>query len=415
MGYLAITICAIAVTIWIIYRLANNVFHLGLKLKPLLLCAVCSLFISVIIPKIVVGFAGLAGTLVVLAIVAVIFAYFVAYYDDRDETSKLVPASACIEGTADPLPVMGDTGNSFSDTAEAGVVSNDDIVVSSVNQENSAGKAAEEYSVVDYSYETTGIDEEEKETDIVFDTPLNGDSPNLGEHRLMEVEKALNSFTSVNNLSAELQDDIQELNVPHSEELAVEFIASNSDKAVSTENRQTELIIEDTLSSVEAEVETEVEVEAEVPSDLLLMEDNAQVIGQSEDIMPASLDELLDMAFTFKEQTNNAKALLYFREALKLHPTSEAAPYLIVEIANILKNKGAYDEAIKIFTEGRNLPGLQQDEMLVQEFTDTIAYLRIVRNHLLQRHLGFVPYDKIPSEVFQDIDEEFREWRNLAS
>lgn len=412
MGYLAITICAIAVTIWIIYRLANGIFHLGLKLKPLFLCAVCSLFISVIIPKIVVGFAGLAGTLVVLAIVAVVFAYFVAYYDDREEASKQTAPAVCLETLSDSLAVMEDTENSFPDTtvsdlpAATDVVGGDTAEVLTAKQDNSINELPEEYAAIDYSFETTGFDEEEGELDIVVATPLIVDGQTQVEHRLAEVEAVPGSFVTENKLIAEIQDDVQELSRSGDEEETVEeAIASPAAVTItSADIVQPELIEEDAVS-----------VEVEFLPKQLLTENNSRVNGQVEADMPSSLDELLDMAFTFKEQINNAKALLYFREALKLYPTSEAAPYLIVEIANILKNKGAYDEAIKIFTEGRSLPGLQQDEMLVQEFTDTIAYLRIVRNHLLQRHLGFVPYDKIPSEVFQDIDEEFREWRNLAS
>ena len=402
MGYLAITVCAIAVTIWIIYRLANNVFHLGLKLKPLLLCAVCSLFISVIIPKIVVGFAGLAGTLVVLAVVAVIFAYFVAYYDDRDENAQLVTAAALTEETPDTVlqfsEVSGDLQDkAISRTGNAGDTVNA-VAVQAVSGDNIITQGNAEYSI-----ETTEIGEE-KEADTEAGAAVFAEGiQETEEYKVVEQEVLFNGFLTENGLVAELQDDIDD---KHGAEIAkANIVLSSGDTAASAENEQTDIAKE------EANL-----IEAGEPADSPMREDSPLFNGNlDEDSMPSSLDELLDLAFTFKEQTNNSKALLYFREALKQHPTSEAAPYLIVEIANILKNKGAYDEAIKLFTEGRNLPGLQQNEILIQEFTDTIAYLRIVRNHLLQRHLGFVPYDKIPSEVFQDIDEEFREWRNLAS
>ena len=133
-----------------------------------------------------------------------------------------------------------------------------------------------------------------------------------------------------------------------------------------------------------------------------------------EECFPENLDDLLESAFAHKESLDLTLAHKYFREALKRYPDSEAAPFIVVEIANILKNKGAYDEAIKVFTDGRNLPSLQSDSLLAQEFTETIAYLRIIRNTLLERRLGFIPFNKIPVDVCKDIDTEFREWRNLA-
>lgn len=291
MEYIAITIIAITITIFIVYKIANGLLGLDLKLKPLVLCAFCALFISIILPRIVVGFAGLAGTLGVLAIFAVIFAYFIAYYDEEQDSSISVSASAV--ATVLPNPAM--------DTSVAAAAS-------------------------------------QAETDFPGAVPT----------------------------------------------------------------------VEDT--ELAATVET-------MPIDLYQEESPLPVVQQPKEedvLLPETLDEFLELAFMHKEELNFAVALKYFREALKRFPESEAAPFLVVEVANILKNRGAYDEAIKVFTDGRNLPGLQQDGTLAQEFTETIAYLRIVRNTLLERRLGFIPYHKIPSDVYHDINAEFREWRHLV-
>ncbi|WP_218140577.1 tetratricopeptide repeat protein [Propionispora vibrioides] len=127
-----------------------------------------------------------------------------------------------------------------------------------------------------------------------------------------------------------------------------------------------------------------------------------------------SLEELMEKAYLEKEQKNFNQALIIFRQALSQYPEDDTAPFLTVEIGNILKNKGLYDEAIQVFSDGRNLSGLHNDPLLEQEFISTVAYLRIIKNTLLQHRLGFVPFNSIPEAIVEEINTEFREWRNLS-
>jgi tetratricopeptide (TPR) repeat protein len=127
-----------------------------------------------------------------------------------------------------------------------------------------------------------------------------------------------------------------------------------------------------------------------------------------------SLEDLMDFAFTHKEAGHTQQALDAFRRALRLYRFSEAAPYLAIEIANLLKNKGSYDEAIAVLNEGRSLLALVKNDALDQEFVVTIAYLRIVKNTLLEKRVGYMPFGRIPAEISREIDAEFREWRSLA-
>jgi len=120
----------------------------------------------------------------------------------------------------------------------------------------------------------------------------------------------------------------------------------------------------------------------------------------------------MDIAFMYKEQHFFDKALSVFRQALSLHPSSEAAPFLVMEIGAILKNNGQYDDAITAFCDGKKLLRLQKDNMFEMEFIKTIAYLRIVKNILHQHHLGFISFNNIPEHVLKEINAEFREWRN---
>ncbi len=128
-----------------------------------------------------------------------------------------------------------------------------------------------------------------------------------------------------------------------------------------------------------------------------------------------SLDDLIDLAFMSKENQDYNNAFKTFKKALALYPNSEAAPFLVVEIGNILKKMGNYDEAIKVFSDGRNLSKTKQDEMMEQEFISTIAYLRITKNILLQNRLGSIPFLEIPPQILDQIEEEFREWRSVGN
>ena len=126
------------------------------------------------------------------------------------------------------------------------------------------------------------------------------------------------------------------------------------------------------------------------------------------------LDFLMDFAFLHKEQRNFIQALNTFRQALLLYPDSEVAPFLVVEMGTILKNFGSYNEAIQVFIEGRLLPGVINNSMLDQEFINNIAYLRVVKNILIQNSLEFMPFNRIPNNIFKEIDAEFYEWRNQS-
>jgi len=128
----------------------------------------------------------------------------------------------------------------------------------------------------------------------------------------------------------------------------------------------------------------------------------------------SSLEDLIDWGFAKKSAGEYGAALEAFQKALIGFPADPVAPYLAVEISNILKDKGAYDESIKVLAYAKGLPAVTGNAMLAAEFVNTIAYLRIVKNQLLKHKLGYLPFGKIPQEVLCEIDAEFREWRNIS-
>lgn len=327
---MVIALLVITMTTWLIYWFANRVLSCNLRLKPLALCAACAFFISLVLPRIIVSYTSLMGTLGVLAIFATIAAYFIAYYEDgrvKTETGAIVSSSQAVEGkcpTDDKKP--------------------------------------------------------EQQADL---------SPECTQQTAFSNDSGQLPLVSAAKFDLEPEPELN----PTAESEA-EFV-------------------------FDSEAESELDVTGEIWCAALDSSlEQAPVVSPSSDQPPdlanSSLDELLDFAFMLKEQHNDNAALKVFRQALELYPDSEAAPYLAIEIGGLLKQKGAYDDAIKVFSDARKLPALTDDSTIAQEFIETIAYLRIVKNVLLSNKVGLIPFNRISDNLNKKIEAEFREWRNLA-
>ena len=262
MKYIIITVVAISVSAIFIYMFGNKM--LGLRLRSLIMCGLCAIFLSLLVPRIVVNFTSVSSTIALFAVLSIVLAGFVVYYEDKKEIVSAVIASTVIEVEPDALPHIEDLG---------------------------------QHEV------------EDKKPKVGSDT--------------MDIDKT--------KLSPAMH----------------------------------------------------------------------------------SLDDLLECAFSYKEQGTDSLALTTFEYALRLHGDKEIAPLLVIEIAKLLKNKGAYDEAIALLTSSRNLTAIHENRGLDQDFINTIAYLRIIKNTLLENQLGYIPIANIPTEIVKDIDEQFQEWRNF--
>ncbi|BBB93087.1 MAG TPA: hypothetical protein PKA28_01365 [Methylomusa anaerophila] len=340
--YVIIGLVAILATTLIVYKLANCILGINLRLRPLILCAGFSMILSLILPHMVVGFAGLTGTLALLAVFALFFAYFVAYYDgnlvEQHEKTNL-------QNHSDDLRIH--------------------IPLSDLGELSAA--------VTDRDFEIK--DEKHISAQVKIRTITDGSI----------------YAVAVNEITSDQSNKAKEVAVTCGEN-------KNNTSGVSREGN---------FSQAEGEDNPNI-VENEQPATI--------ADGPLNDTKPASdsLDDLLDYAFWHKERRYFDSALSAFQKALKLYPGSEAAPFLVVEVGDLFKHRGAYDEAISIFIEGRNLPQLKNDVLLEQEFISTIAYLRIIKNVLVQHCLGSIPYSLIPESIRYEIDEEFREWRKLT-
>lgn len=124
-----------------------------------------------------------------------------------------------------------------------------------------------------------------------------------------------------------------------------------------------------------------------------------------------NLDDLLDYALDQRDNNEKDSALYAFKKALKLYQKNDYAPFIVIEIGNIYKNTGLYDDAIVIYNKALKLPALIHNDELRQEFINNIAYLRIVKNALLRRNISRTPFKDISQKIFNEIETEFQNWR----
>jgi tetratricopeptide (TPR) repeat protein len=377
MQYIIITLLSIVMSTFLIFLLTNRLLNIRLKIKPLVLCACCAFLINIVLPRII-GFTSIAATLGILGVLIVAFAYSIAYYNDkfskhRNLVGSLNQPSLIVQASAD--------------WQECATIENYNTNINSITEEEDVSKEVNSF------------------TDAVF-----------CEKSEIAATVELADVAIVTEADIDIKEPIQIFETESNKKIFMEEneIVSICDSKENIEKEISSLIFDeiDKREEVYSMEHKDQSFDSVGKNKIEQTENESQLSTNISLPISGNLDSMMDLAFLYKEQRNFKQALMIFRQALTLYPGSEAAPFLIMEIGTILKNNGQYDEAITIFCEARTLPGLQQNEMFQLEFIKTIAYLRIVKNMLLQHHLGFIPFNNIPDHVLKEIDIEFREWRN---
>ena len=372
MEYIVVTLLAVSLTAFIVYRIANRFFGLNLRIKPIVLCAACAIMISIILPRVIVSFAGLLGTVGVMAVFAIIFAYFIAYYDDlatekaEKESEKRSPAA------------KQDNRQAEKSVAEL-ALSSEHNQIHCFALPDLAQNVEEDKRVSPVCRATGEVKKGEKDGTQDILNP----AEQQGLNGFEQVDKTVNSII-LSKIKA---------NQEGGGEATVRGLPACTATGESAQVVAVAAGIEPCLQQIDEYVGDKA------------MEENMSV--------NLSLDDLIDLGFKYKEQHDFDKALDVFRQALQICSNSDAAPYLAIEIGTLLKNKGAYDAAVEAFVEGRNLARMQGNDLIEQEIIGIIAYLRIIKNVLLENAAGLVPFDSIPSHLMNTIDREFADWRKL--
>lgn len=411
MEYIIISILTISVFTYIVYMLANKLLAIQMHIKFLVLCAFCAFSISLILPRMFVGFAGLTGTLCIIILFGLISSYFIAryYQSELEKTSlerTLVATLMEIPETMEP-----DEPDKLDVIQITSPISNLENIVDTMPDPTeiletiTETETEIETEVHDYFYPVQYREKIWKvlTVETAVQLPLLKRLPVMVE---MEVKDYLYPIEYKEGIIAGF---LEKLSIMNQQEQSEDLIKNSEEVEVVNDLMD----VKNNESNVEQqEISQSQESQSMDVSDSNLIPEATVV----EELYPSStdLDVLMDLAFLQKEQRKFLQALKTFRRALFLYPDNEVSPFLVIEIGTILKNTGCYNEAIQVFTEGRLLPGVINNKSLEQEFINNVAYLRIVKNVLIKSSLEFTPLSQIPSHIATEIDDEFCEWRSQS-
>ncbi|WP_027405878.1 hypothetical protein [Anaerovibrio sp. RM50] len=166
---------------------------------------------------------------------------------------------------------------------------------------------------------------------------------------------------------------------------------------------ETEPVAEEEIPEPEPEVETEPEPEVEeeipeTPADI-----DEKLAGTS------SLDDILDYAFELKGSSDWTSALKAYNYALDQYREDGYAPFLVLEIVNIHKDHGRYDDAIQCFYDALEIPAVAESPDMLAEFEDSMIYLEVTREVLKEENQPDTPFFDIPKDYMSKIESIYNE------
>lgn len=150
--------------------------------------------------------------------------------------------------------------------------------------------------------------------------------------------------------------------------------------APSEDNEITQVTSEpETIVEVTEEPETTAEVEVtEEP------ETTAEVQQAVEAPLPTlpegldSMDALLDFGFAQTGAGAYELALLAYSTALEQYRNDDYAPFIIIDMVNLYKSQGRYQEAIDCVHNAMDIPAIQESPAYQQNFQNYLAQLKSI-------------------------------------
>lgn len=126
---------------------------------------------------------------------------------------------------------------------------------------------------------------------------------------------------------------------------------------------------------------------------------------QLEDTLSAmdSMDQLLDYAFELGMQQPE-QALQAYAHTLNRFREDSYAPFIVIEMTNIYKRLGQYTAAMQCLDGAMDIPAIQNDTSIRQQFSDSRAYLAATAEVLQQEKAGNIPFSDIPQELVTKIE-----------
>lgn len=142
-------------------------------------------------------------------------------------------------------------------------------------------------------------------------------------------------------------------------------------------------VTEEPETTAEAEVAEEPETTAEVEV-TEEPETTAEAQQAEEAPLPTlpegldSMDALLDFAFAQTGAGAYELALLAYSTALEQYRNDDYAPFIIIDMVNLYKSQGRYQEAIDCVHNAMDLPAIQESPAYQQNFQNYLAQLKSI-------------------------------------
>ena len=142
-------------------------------------------------------------------------------------------------------------------------------------------------------------------------------------------------------------------------------------------------VAEEPETTAEAEVaeEPETTAEAEVTEEPETTAEAQQAVEAPLPALPEgldSMDALLDFAFAQTGAGAYELALLAYSTALEQYRNDDYAPFIIIDMVNLYKSQGRYQEAIDCVHNAMDLPAIQESPAYQQNFQNYLAQLKSI-------------------------------------
>ena len=142
-------------------------------------------------------------------------------------------------------------------------------------------------------------------------------------------------------------------------------------------------VAEEPETTAEAEVakEPETTAEAEVTEEPETTAEVQQAVEAPVPTLPEgldSMDALLDFAFAQTGAGDYELALLAYSTALEQYRNDDYAPFIIIDMVNLYKSQGRYQEAIDCVHNAMDIPAIQESPAYQQNFQNYLAQLKSI-------------------------------------
>ena len=142
----------------------------------------------------------------------------------------------------------------------------------------------------------------------------------------------------------------------------------------------------ETTAEVEVAEEPETTAEVEVAEEPETISEAQPVEGAPVPTLPEglnSMDDLLDFAFAQTGAGAYELALLAYSTALEQYRNDDYAPFIIIDMVNLYKSQGRYQEAINCVHNAMDIPAIRKSPACQQNFQNYLAQLKSISHSVV--------------------------------